>query len=58
MDTEKPGQHSNPQDPSQKDPHKSGQHDQGNYGQHDPGKERKPGQGQSGEVDDKDRKSA
>lgn len=58
MDTQKPGQ-SNPQDPTQRDRDpKSGQHDQGSYGQNDPMKDRKPGPGQSGDVSDKDRKSA
>jgi hypothetical protein len=55
MNTEKqPGQHSNPQDPNQRDrdqQQKSGQ-------QHDPQRDRKPGQGQQNEMPDKDKKSA
>ena len=62
MNTEKqPGQQSNPQDPTQRDKdqqQKSGQHDRECHGQHDPQRDRKPGQGQQGDMPDKDRKSA
>jgi hypothetical protein len=62
MNTEKqPGQHSNPQDPTQRDkdqPQKSGQPDREGYGQTDPQRDRKPGQGQQGGTPEKDRKSA
>lgn len=61
MNTEKqPGQHSNPQDPTQrdKDQPKSGQQDREGYGQHDPQKDRKPGQGQPGDVPEKDKRTA
>jgi hypothetical protein len=59
MNTEKTGQQSNPQDPTQrdKDQEKQGQRDQQGYGQHDQQKDRKPGQGQ-GDVDDQQKKSA
>jgi hypothetical protein len=52
MNTEKPGQQSNPQDPTQRD------RDQEKQGQHDQQTDRKPGQGQQGEVDDQQKKSA
>ena len=60
MNTEKTGQQSNPQDPTQRDrdQEKQGQRDQQSYGQHDQQKDRKPGQGQQAEVDDTERKSA
>ncbi len=54
MNTEKPGQQSNPQDPTQRD---RDQEKQG-HSQHDQEKDRKPGQGQQGDVDDQQRKSA
>jgi len=56
MNTEKPGQQSNPQDPSQRDRdnEKSGQQ---RSGQNDPQKDRKPGQGQQGDIE-RDKKSA
>jgi hypothetical protein len=60
MNTEKPGQQSNPQDPTQRDrdQQKQGQRDQQSYGQHDPQKDRKPGQGQQGDADEQEKKSA
>jgi hypothetical protein len=60
MNTEKTGQQSNPQDPTQrdKDQEKQGQRDQQGYGQHDQQKDRKPGQGQQDDVDDQQKKSA
>jgi hypothetical protein len=60
MNTEKPGQQSNPQDPTQRDrdQEKQGQRDQPSYGQHDPQKDRKPGQGQQGDVNEREKKSA
>ncbi len=59
MNTEKPGQQSNPQDPTQRDrdQEKQGQRDQQGSG-HDPQKDRKPGQGQQGDVDEQEKKSA
>jgi len=60
MNTEKTGQQSNPQDPTQRDrdQEKQGQRDQQGYGQNDQQKDRKPGQGQQGDVDDQQKKSA
>jgi len=60
MNTEKTGQQSNPQDPTQRDrdQEKQGQRDQQGYGQHDQQKDRKPGQGQQGDMDDQQKKSA
>ena len=60
MNTEKTGQQSNPQDPTQrdKDQEKQGQRDQQGYSQNDQQKDRKPGQGQQGDVDDQQKKSA
>jgi hypothetical protein len=61
MNTEKqPGQHPNPQDPTQrdKDQQKSGQQDREGYGQQDPQRDRKPGQGQQGDVPEKDKRTA
>jgi hypothetical protein len=60
MNTEKPGQQSDPQDPTQRDRdnEQSGQQrDQQGYGQNDPQKDRKPGQGQQGDIE-RDKKSA
>jgi hypothetical protein len=57
MDTEKSGQQSNQQDPTQRDrDQKSGQ--QGGFGQNDPLKDRKPGQSQTDDTADKERRSA
>ncbi|MGC2194029.1 MAG: hypothetical protein WA628_05095 [Terriglobales bacterium] len=61
MNTEKPGQQSDPQDPTQRDKdqqQKGGQQNREGYGQHNPQQDRKPGQGQQGDMPDKDRKSA
>jgi hypothetical protein len=60
MNTEKTGQQSNPQDPTQRDrdQEKQGQRDQQGYGQNDQQKDRKPGQGQQGDQDDQQKKSA
>ena len=60
MTTEKTGQQSNPQDPTQRDrdQEKQGQRDQQGYGQSDQQKDRKPGQGQQGDADDQQKKSA
>jgi hypothetical protein len=57
MSTEKTGQQSNPNDPTQRDQDKQGQRDQEGYGQTDEQKDRKPGQGQQ-DVNDRERKSA
>ena len=59
MSTEKTGQQSNPNDPTQRDQDKGqqGQRDQQGYGQTDQQKDRKPGQGQQ-DVNDRERKSA
>jgi hypothetical protein len=66
--TEKTGQQSNPQDPTQRDRDQekqgqrdqqgSGQRDQQGSGQRDQQKDRKPGQGQQDDVDDQQKKSA
>jgi hypothetical protein len=59
MSTEKTGQQSNPNDPTQRDQDKQGQQgqrDQQGYGQTDQQKDRKPGQGQ--QDNDRERKSA
>jgi hypothetical protein len=59
MSTEKTGQQSNPNDPTQHDQDKQGQQgqrDQQGYGQTDQQKDRKPGQGQ--QDNDRERKSA
>jgi hypothetical protein len=57
MNTEKqPGQHSTPQDSTQKEKdqqQKSGQQDREGYNQ-----DRRPGQGNQGNVPEKDRKTA
>ena len=59
MDTEKTGQQSNPNDPTQRDrdQDKQGQRDQQGYDQTDQQKDRKPGQGQQ-DANDRERKSA
>jgi hypothetical protein len=59
MNTEKPGQQSN-QDPNQTDreQQKKDQTGEGTYGQHDQQKDRKPGQGQQDDVNDREKKSA
>jgi hypothetical protein len=57
MNTEKTGQQSNPNDPTQRDQDKQGQRDQEGHGQTDQQKDRKPGQGQQ-DVNDRERKSA
>jgi hypothetical protein len=60
MNTEKPGQQSNPQDPTQTDreQQKKDQHGQEGYGQHDQQKDRKPGQVQQDDMNDREKKSA
>lgn len=60
MSTEKTGQQSNPNDPTQqhnRDKENQGQRDQKGYGQADQDKDRKPGSGQQ-DTDDRERKSA
>ena len=60
MSTEKTGQQSNPNDPTQLDQDKQGQQgerEQQGYGQTDQQKDRKLGQGQQ-DVNDRERKSA
>ncbi len=60
MNTEKPGQQSNPQDPTQRDrdqQQKGGQQERESYGQSDQQRDRKPGQGQQ-DMPDKEKKSA